>query len=170
VLHIIDDVLLENRTLATRLNVTLATQTLAERLRQAELEAAFEDESLTRTVFAPTNAAFDAANFDQFTFSEREAILQYHVLTEAVDSGVLVDALTDEEAELTVTTLQGEDLTFTGTFDDEGTLTGININGDQASIDLGNVDIEALDSFIHLIDGVLLPPSLTDEDGDNGAV
>ena len=170
VLHIIDDVLLENRTLATRLNVTLATQTLAERLREAELEAAFEDESLTWTVFAPTNAAFDAANFDQFTFSEREAILQYHVLPEAVDSGVLVDALTDEEAELTATTLQGEDLTFTGTFDDEGTLTGININGDQASIDLGNVDIEALDSFIHLIDGALLPPSLTDENGDDGAV
>jgi len=168
VLHIIDDVLLENRTLATRLNVTLATQTLKERLREAELAGAFEDETLTWTVFAPTNDAFDAANFNQFTFSERESILQYHVLTEAVDSGVLVDALTDEEAELSVETLQGEEMTFTGTFDDDGNLTGININGDQASIDLGNVDIEALDSFIHLIDGVLLPPSFTDENGDNG--
>ena len=168
VLHIIDDVLLENRTLATRLNVTLATQTLKERLREAELAGAFEDETLTWTVFAPTNDAFDAANFNQFTFSERESILQYHLLTEAVDSGVLVDALTDEEAELSVETLQGEEMTFTGTFDDDGNLTGININGDQASIDLGNVDIEALDSFIHLIDGVLLPPSFTDENGDNG--
>ena len=168
VLHIIDDVLLENRTLATRLNVTLATQTLKERLREAELAEAFENEALTWTVFAPTNDAFAAANFNQFTFSEREAILQYHVLTDAVDSSVLVDALTDAEAEFSVETLQGEEMTFTGTFDDEGNLTGININGDQASIDLGNVDIEALDSFIHLIDGVTLPPSFTDENGDNG--
>lgn len=168
VLHIIDDVLLENRTLATRLNVTRATQTLSERLREAELAAAFEDETLDWTVFAPTNDAFDAANFNEFTFSEREAILQYHVLTDAVDSGVLVDALADEDAELSVETLQGEDVTFTGTFDDEGDLNGINVNGDQASIDLDNVDIEALDSFIHLIDGVLLPPSFTDESGENG--
>ena len=142
--------------------------TLLGHLEDEDLVGDLDDEDATFTVFAPTNDAFAAANFNQFTFSEREAILRYHVLTDAVDSSVLVDALTDAEAEFSVETLQGEEMTFTGTFDDEGNLTGININGDQASIDLGNVDIEALDSFIHLIDGVTLPPSFTDENGDNG--
>ena len=64
------------------------------------------------TVFAPTDAAFEAAGIDLSTFDNDEAnatladILTYHVLSGAVDAANVIDGL---EA----TMLNGDNATFT---------------------------------------------------------
>ncbi len=163
VVHVLDDVLLENQPVSLQLRALLATRTLYDNLANAELDGAVDGGDLT--VFAPTNDAFEGSGFQGLTFNQRAEALQYHVLPSAVDSATLIDALEADDT-FTTETLQGEDVVFTAERDDDGALTGITINDGQASIDLSNVDIEAESSFIHLIDGVLLPPSFTD-DGDN---
>lgn len=163
VVHVLNDVLLNNQPVSVQLRARLATRTLFDSLVNAELDAAVDGGALT--VFAPTNDAFDASNFASLTFANRVEALQYHVLPNAVDSAALIEALNADDT-FTTDTLQGESVTFTAERDDDGTLVGISINDGQASIDLSNVDIEAQDSFVHLIDGVLLPPSFTSEGGD----
>ena len=160
VVHVLDDVLLENQPVSVQLRALLDTRTLFDNLANAELDGAVDGGDLT--VFAPVNDAFDGSGFQDLTFAEREEALQYHVLPNAVDSATLIDALEADDT-FTAETLQGESMTFTAERDDEGTLTGVTINGGQAAIDLENVDIEAQSSFIHLIDGVLLPPSFTED-------
>lgn len=163
VIHVLDDVLLQNQPVSLQLRARLTTRTLFDSLVNAELEGAVDEGPLT--VFAPTNDAFAASDFEGLTFAERSEALQYHVLPEAVDSAALIEALEANDT-FTTETLQGEDVVFTAERDDDDALVGITINDGQASIDLDNVDIEAEDSFIHLVDGVLLPPSFT-EDGDD---
>lgn len=101
------------------------------------------------TVFAPTDAAFAAlpegtletllepGNKDQLT-----AILTYHVVPGAVMSGDLTDGM---EAG----TVQGEDITV-------DLSDGVQVEG--ASV--VQADIEASNGVIHVIDQVILPPSM----------
>jgi uncharacterized surface protein with fasciclin (FAS1) repeats len=166
VIHVLDDVLLENQPVSVQLRARLATRTLFDNLTNAELADAVDGSALT--VFAPTNDAFEGSGFQDLTFDERAEALQYHVLPSAVNSATLIDALESDDT-FTTETLQGEDIVFSAERDDEGTLTGITINDGQASIDLQNVDIEAEESFIHLIDGVLLPSSFTNDESNTDA-
>jgi transforming growth factor-beta-induced protein len=110
------------------------------------------------TVFAPTNAAFDAAaqallgdesatgldlllSLDKETL---ESILLYHVVPGKLLSG---DVLADD----TFTTANGEDITRDGT-------TIVGGQGSSGNLVLELIDIEAANGVIHVIDGVLLPP------------
>jgi transforming growth factor-beta-induced protein len=96
------------------------------------------------TVFAPTDEAFTAVDIESMDPSELANILEYHVVPGKV--------MSDELAGMTsVTTLSGENLTVTV---DEA-------SGD-ISVDNATViepDIEASNGVIHVIDGVLLPPT-----------
>lgn len=102
------------------------------------------------TVFAPTNAAFEALpegvldmllkpeNKDQLT-----AVLTYHVVPAEVMSGDLEDGM---EA---------------GTV--EGSNATISINYGDVMVDNANVvmaDIDASNGVVHVIDAVILPPSI----------
>ena len=101
------------------------------------------------TVFAPTDDAFAALpeglvdcllleeNIDPLT-----AILTYHV----VDGAVMSTDLTDGP----VPTLQGEEITVDLT-------DGVTLND---SVSVAAADVEASNGVIHVIDGVLVPPSL----------
>jgi uncharacterized surface protein with fasciclin (FAS1) repeats len=101
------------------------------------------------TVFAPTDDAFAALpeglvdcllleeNIDPLT-----AILTYHV----VDGSVMSTDLTDGP----VPTLQGEEITVDLT-------DGVTLNEDVA---VAAADVEASNGVIHVIDGVLVPPSI----------
>jgi uncharacterized surface protein with fasciclin (FAS1) repeats len=101
------------------------------------------------TVFAPTDDAFAALpeglvecllldeNVDALT-----AILTYHV----VDGAVMSTDLTDGP----VPTLQGEDITVDLT-------DGVTLN---ETVTVTTADIEASNGVIHVIDGVLVPPSI----------
>ena len=129
--------------------------TLLAALEAADLDTTFaDDDAGPFTVFAPTDAAFDAlpdgvldsalADTDLLT-----AILTYHVVDGevfAADVLALIDAGGGSEE---IETLNGAFIT--ATFD------GVNVilNGE---IVVDPVDIEATNGVIHVIDGVLLPP------------
>jgi phosphonate transport system substrate-binding protein len=105
------------------------------------------------TVFAPTNEAF-AETFSKLGLSPEDVvsnqellttILQYHVLDGAVMSESVVE-LGDAEVE----TLQGEPINVR--------VSGGNVTINQAN--LIDLDIEASNGVIHVIDEVLLPESV----------
>ncbi len=155
VVHVIDDVLLTNRTAGERLLVTTATASLYGAIEDAGLTDAFNNPDNAWTTFAPSGDAFAAADLSGFTGEEIQAVLQYHTLDGITDSAALLQLLADNGGTVAVPTNQGEDLTITQ--QDETTIT---FNGDQATLDLDRVDQRASNGIIHLIDGVLLPPSL----------
>ena len=101
------------------------------------------------TVFAPTDAAFMAldqtllgALLADPTDSLAKALL-YHVL----EGEVLSSSLSNGQ---TATTLLGQDITVTVD------MSGVFINGAQVSV----ADIRTLNGVVHVLDAVILPPSL----------
>jgi transforming growth factor-beta-induced protein len=110
------------------------------------------------TVFAPTNAAFDAAakallgdesasGLDLLLALDKEtlgSILLYHVVPGKLLSG-------DVLAADSFTTANGEDIGRDGT-----TITGG--QGSAGNLVLDLIDLEAANGVVHVIDGVLLPP------------
>jgi len=103
------------------------------------------------TVFAPTNAAFDAVSetLDGLSAAQVEEVLTYHVAAQQIMSG----DLPAPGNSTTVPTVQGEDITVA--VDSEGAVT---LNG---SVNVTTVDLLGTNGVIHIIDGVLLPPSYT---------
>lgn len=104
------------------------------------------------TVFAPTNAAFEAlpaGTVDTLLKPENKdqlaAVLTYHVVPSKAMSTDLSDGMT-------VKTVQGEELTvgISG-----GTVTITDANGGEATV--AQADIEAENGVVHVIDKVLLP-------------
>lgn len=133
--------------------------TLVAAVTAADLGGALSDMDTELTVFAPTNAAFeDALAALDLTAEELLAdtdtltsILTYHV----VDGKVLSsDLAADEDGEITVTTLSGEELTIL-----VGEDGSVSFDGQTATVT--TADVEAANGVIHVIDAVLLPPSMT---------
>ncbi len=100
------------------------------------------------TVFAPTDAAFEAAGIDLSTFDTDEEnetlsdILLYHVLAGAVDSANVTDGLV-------ATMVNGDDATFT-VADGAVMINDANVT---------TADVAASNGIIHVIDKVLFPPA-----------
>jgi transforming growth factor-beta-induced protein len=125
----------------------------------AGLTDALADPDATLTVFAPTNAAFEAALAALNMTAEElladtetlTAILTYHVLGSVVTSADIAAAGSEE---IPVETLSGEELVVVVT--DTGTVTF----KDQTAT-VTTADVEASNGVIHIIDAVLLPPSMT---------
>ena len=108
------------------------------------------------TVFAPTNAAFQAlldSNADWNSLNDipvetLRSVLLFHVLSGSVASGDLTDTY--------VTTLS------TGPNDEALSLQvevagGVEFNGDASPV---TVDVEASNGIVHVIDKVMLPPNV----------
>lgn len=101
------------------------------------------------TVFAPTDEAFanlPAGTLDNLLLPENKetlaSILTYHVVSGLVTSEQVVGLNS-------ATTVQGEDIAITVV---DGTVF---LNG----VAVTSTDVEASNGIIHIIDGVLLPPS-----------
>lgn len=101
------------------------------------------------TVFAPTNAAFDAllstigqTSIDDIPASVLEEILLYHVVSGEVPSSAIA---TGE-----VATLNGLNVTL-------ATTGGITVNGANV---INPFDVEATNGYVHTIDQVLIPSSI----------
>jgi len=154
VAHVVGDVLLTNRTAAERLQVTSATEQLYQAIDNAGLASAFGDSNNTWTTFAPNNASFENADLSGFSDSEVQQILQYHVLDGVTNSSDLVQLLGDNNGEVSVQTLQGEEVTITE--QDDGSIV---FNGGQATLNLDRVDQRASNGILHQIEGLLIPPS-----------
>jgi transforming growth factor-beta-induced protein len=155
VIHLIDAVLLppsltpEEPDIVELASANADLSILVAALTEAELVATLQGEG-PFTVFAPTNAAFEALlaelEITQEELLAREdlaAILTYHVAS----GEVLADDLSDGQ---TIPTVQGEDIVVDIT---EGVVTLNGIAGVTAT------DIQASNGVVHLIDAVLLPPA-----------
>lgn len=117
--------------------------------------AALSDPEAELTVFAPTDEAF-AALLEQLDMDAETLladtdllnnVLQYHV----VEGAVMAESVMEMDGEL-VPTLLGEDATISISVTDDGVALNDSVNVVQT-------DIEADNGVIHVIDGVLLPPS-----------
>jgi len=103
------------------------------------------------TVFAPTNAAFTSllsaigqTSIDDVPENVLKNILQYHVVTsDAVKSTQLTNG--------NIEAANGEDIAVTVT-------GGVKLNG---SVNVTTADVEAANGIVHIIDAVLVPPSVT---------
>ncbi len=103
------------------------------------------------TVFAPTDAAFEALPdgvLDALLENENKntliSILQYHVVSGSVDSSQVVTLNS-------ATTLEGSNIDITV----NGSSVVLNDN-----VNVTQTDIEATNGFIHVIDAVLVPSSV----------
>jgi transforming growth factor-beta-induced protein len=133
--------------------------TLVAAVQAAGLEDALADPEATLTVFAPTNEAFEAA-LEALGLTAEElladnetltTILTYHVLGDVVTSSDIAAA---DAEEIPVDTLAGEELVVV--VGDDGTV-GF---ADQTAT-VVTADIEASNGVIHVVDAVLLPPSMS---------
>jgi uncharacterized surface protein with fasciclin (FAS1) repeats len=147
VIHVIDAVLLPPEGDIVETAVAAGFSTLAAALEAGELVSALQAEG-PFTVFAPTDAAFEALPegvLDDLLLPQNQSQLQdillYHVVSGQVFSGNLEDGATP-------TTLQGQTLTVDLT-------NGVKINDANVT----SADIITKNGVIHVIDAVLLPVS-----------
>lgn len=117
-------------------------------LQETGLAAVLDDDGGQYTVFAPTDDAFedllealDATPEELLAREDLAAILTYHVTRGRRYAASIVNAPR-------VKTLQGSDISVSGT-----TLNGGGLGGAEITA----TDIEASNGVIHVIDGVLLP-------------
>jgi transforming growth factor-beta-induced protein len=157
VIHIIDEVLLPTDFVAQTI-VQIAAgnpdfSILVSALSKPELSdllAAANDPTQDLTVFAPTNAAFEAVlaalgktSIDDIPVELLKEIVSYHILGSSVTSGELSNG--DVE-----TLLAGESVTV-------DLSNGVMIN----TANVTAADIEAINGVIHVLDAVLLPSYVT---------
>lgn len=149
VIHVIDTVLMppaDEMDIPEKAETTGIHQSLLAAIAHAELSGALQADG-PFTVFAPTDAAFAAAgiNLDDFETDEDKEVLAnillYHVYNGSVESSAVTNGLT-------VTMLNGDELTFTVA---DGTVMA-------GSANVTTADILASNGVIHIIDAVLMPP------------
>ncbi len=122
--------------------------TLVAALKQAELVTSLANAG-PFTVFAPTNAAFEklpAGTVDGLMKDDKKAdlqnILQYHVTTSALDTKFLTDGMS-------LGMVNGDKLTVSVK---DGKIV---LNGSATIVG----SVRASNGWVHVIDGVLLPPA-----------
>lgn len=119
---------------------------LTDPAQSAVLEA-ISDEEGNFTIFAPTDAAFDAISEVTATLTDEQIsnVLKYHVVPGRIFSTDLSDGITPETVnEETITVNVGEGVTLT---DKSG--------GDDANVI--QVNVHGINGVIHVIDKVLIP-------------
>ncbi|NBC01844.1 MAG: hypothetical protein GVY15_13415 [Bacteroidetes bacterium] len=159
IIHVLDRTLLGNQNLANVVQFTAETEELFGAVGNAGLADAFVNAD-DWTVFGPNNATFENADLSGFSDAEIAEVLQYHVFPDGItSSGDLLQLLSDNGGEVTIPTLQGEDLTIAQ--DGEEIVFNDSDDGPQATLDLNNLDYFGSNGILHVIDGLLLPPSLT---------
>jgi transforming growth factor-beta-induced protein len=135
--------------------------TLVEALIKTDLASTLSG-SGTFTVFAPTNDAFEAlfsslqiSGLDDLSADALTPILLYHVLGETTTSSMFSDGYYSS-----LSPAQGRNVSmYISTFN------GVSINGAAM---VTTADIEASNGVIHVIDAVLMPPTVVDLAVQNG--
>jgi uncharacterized surface protein with fasciclin (FAS1) repeats len=150
VIHVIDSVLLPPDlafpgTLVDAVSAYPAFDTLVGAVASAELVGALEgaNDGKGFTLFAPTNAAFDALGADLSTLGQEvlSSVLLYHVVGNTVDASTVVgltSAPTLEGSPIAVSVAGG----------------GVTLDGD---VQVVRTDLRASNGIIHVVDGVLTP-------------
>ena len=137
----------ETQDIPTNAQATGAHDTLVDAVIQAGLLETLQGDG-PFTVFAPTDAAFEAAGVDLSTFTTDEDnqtlanILTYHVVAGSVTSADVTDGMT-------AATVNGANLSFSVA---DGVVT---VNNAKVT----TADVMASNGVIHVIDAVLTPPA-----------
>jgi len=159
VIHVINEVLLPSdapKNIVETAQSDDQFSTLVDALVKAELVSVLEGEG-PYTVFAPTNDAFNdllselgASSLDDLTAEQLEPILLYHVVIGKVMSGNLangyINTLNEGPNSTNTTLLVNID-------------NGVKLNGNTS---VTTADIEATNGVVHVVDKVLLPPTVVD--------
>jgi len=134
---------------------------LVEALTKADLVGAVSDKEAQLTVFAPTNDAFiallsdlNATSLDDVPVETLKSILLYHVIDGKAMSGDLETGYYS-----TLSTFSGNPMDLYINLEN-----GVNIN---ANTSVTTADIEADNGVIHVVDHVILPPSVVNIAIDN---
>ena len=132
--------------------------TLAAALKAGDLVDALSSDG-PFTVFAPTNDAFNNlpdGTLESLLLPENigtlQSILTYHVVAGRFMAEDVVNAINDNGGQLTVTTLQGNDLTLKMW---EGNVYVKDATGNKAKVII--TDVETTNGVIHAINNVVLP-------------
>ena len=132
--------------------------TLVAAVQAGELVEALSSEG-PFTVFAPTNDAFNNlpdGTVESLLLPENketlQSILTYHVVAGKFMAGDVVNAINENGGQLTVTTLQGSDLTLKMW---EGDVYVKDATGNKAKVII--TDVETSNGVIHAINNVVLP-------------
>jgi transforming growth factor-beta-induced protein len=150
VIHVIDSVLLPPDiafpgTLVEAVSAYPAFDTLVSAVVSADLAGALSDTNNGDgfTLFAPTNAAFEALGVELSTLDEAALsnVLLYHVVGDTVDASAVV-GLTS------ATTLQGSSVAIS--------VAGGSVTLDD-DVNVVRTDLRASNGIIHVVDGVLTP-------------
>lgn len=111
------------------------------------------------TVFAPTNAAFDAlpaGTVDTLLKPSMKAdltkVLTYHVVPGNVDAAMLMQKIKAGGGQAMLKTVQGENLTARA---DGGKVTLTDAKGNVANVTIA--DVRQSNGIIHVVDKVLMP-------------
>lgn len=111
------------------------------------------------TVFAPTNAAFDALPsgtvdtlLEPANKGDLTSVLTYHVVPGSLDSASLAKQIEQGNGSATVTTVQGGELTVKA---DANGVTVTDANGNIANVTAA--DLMSSNGVVHVVDRVLLP-------------
>lgn len=156
IIHVIDAVLLPPADVeapGTITEVAVANgsfTTLVAALQATGLDSVLADETMLYTVFAPTDAAFEALGEDTINalladLDTLSDILLYHVVP-----GAAVDAVT-------ALSLAGTDVTMANGSDTSLSLVDGELYINQAKVIV--TDVAASNGVIHVIDAVITPPS-----------
>jgi len=129
------------------------TSSLKAALEEYELDATLSN-TTTYTIFAPINEAFNEVDLSSLTEEERERVLLNHIwststadVTSTLQTGYRTSMATDAE---------GNNLSFF--IDKTGDLT---FNG-MASLVKGKSDLGATNGVVHMVNKLLLPPTIVD--------
>jgi len=111
------------------------------------------------TVFAPTNAAFDAlpaGTVDTLLKPENKkaltGVLTYHVIAGKFSAADVISLIKKNNGKAVVTTVAGADLTLTIK---DGKVVITDANGGMATVTIA--DVNQSNGVIHVVDAVLLP-------------
>lgn len=111
------------------------------------------------TVFAPTNAAFDAlpaGTVDTLLKPENKkaltGVLTYHVIAGKFSAADVIALIKKNNGKAVVTTVAGADLTLTIK---DGKVVITDANGGMATVTIA--DVNQSNGVIHVVDAVLLP-------------
>jgi len=157
VVHLIDEVLIPASIELPKDNIVEIAQATPELSTLVAVLTKFNDlvtalsSGGTYTVFAPTNDAFDAllavigqTSVDDVPESVLRTILEYHVIsTSAIMSGDLSDGQTAEA-------VSGEEISVTINE------SGVFISGAKVAVP----DVEASNGVVHVVEDVMVPPSI----------
>lgn len=143
VVHLIDEVLLQNLDVVD-MAILSGLDALVGAVQTAGLESALRDPSASLTVFAPTDAAFEAIGPVPTDPAALQPILLYH----AIGTDAFAADLSDGQV---LMTLQGGALTVR-------IGDGVRLEGAQNSVSVVATDVPASNGVIHVVDAVLLPP------------